>query len=105
VHDAWNAAYRALPPSSLCVNVRGAGGGCPGGPGALFPPMRRSNPLLRERCEQALPQTPWATQYDALMRPWSPFADVPEVPVVRPRTAMLLMRKMLLSNPAAGGGD
>ena len=45
---------------------------------------------------------PWACHYDANMEPWSPFKDTPEVPVIRPRTAMLMMRKMLLSNPAAG---
>ena len=52
--------------------------------------------------EKVVPPAPWAVSYDATMRPWSPFAGLPQVPQVQPRTAMLLMRKMLLSNPAAG---
>lgn len=52
--------------------------------------------------DKVVPPTPWATQYDATMQPYSPFANRPEVPTVRPRTAMLLMRKMLLSDHSSG---
>jgi hypothetical protein len=54
------------------------------------------------RDAQAVAPVPWACQYDANMETWSPFRDTPEIPIVRPRTALMMMRKMLTSNPAAG---
>ena len=60
--------------------------------------------VCRVPCQVVAP-IPWACHYDANMEPWSPFKDTPEIPIVRPRTAMLMMRKMLLSNPAAGLSD
>ena len=54
------------------------------------------------RAAQAVAPAPWACQYDANMETWSPFRDTPELPIVRPRTALMMMRKMLTSNPAAG---
>ena len=65
-------------------------------PSLLLPSEVDSSPV------QVVPPTPWATQYDAMMQPYSPFANRPEVPTVRPRTAMLLMRRMLLSDHSAG---
>jgi hypothetical protein len=54
------------------------------------------------RDAQAVAPVPWACQYDANIETWSPFRDTPEIPIVRPRTALMMMRKMLTSNPAAG---
>ena len=52
--------------------------------------------------DRVIAPVPWATTYDTTMQPWSPFSDKPEMPTVRPRTSLLLMRKMLLSNTDAG---
>mmetsp|Transcript_9287 Transcript_9287/g.14651 ORF Transcript_9287/g.14651 Transcript_9287/m.14651 type:complete len:399 (+) Transcript_9287:167-1363(+) len=45
---------------------------------------------------------PWGVEYDASMETWSPFSTRAEIPLVRPRTAVIQFRKTLARHPAEG---